>query len=240
MEVSKQTNNINEAAVVVALYSTRKGKMSNVYLPVCWRLKQVCKTYIVTKFRAWITYKVDKTELLFDHLLLLPIIFDPDLLPLVLLVTSSSSHLFSAVLNVPWPACEMCVCVRACLFPSLVSSTIASTVPNLFLRSQLKKCKSHLQLRRHKSGPAEKEEEEEAQERVKQQGRTTRSKCEHSSPNYLFLWRQAITLANPLSGHRWLSSGRMRGRMMGQMTIDDETDGWKGRPPQADKTKDII
>jgi hypothetical protein len=29
-------------------------------------------------------------------------------------------------------------------------------------------------------------------------------------------------------------------RMMGRMTTDDETDGWKGRPSQADKTKDII
>jgi hypothetical protein len=24
------------------------------------------------------------------------------------------------------------------------------------------------------------------------------------------------------------------------MMLDDGTDGWKGRPPQADKTKDII
>jgi hypothetical protein len=40
-----------------------------------------------------------------------------------------------------------------------------------------------------------------AQERVKQQGRTTRSECGHSSPSYLSLWRQAITLASPLNGH---------------------------------------
>jgi hypothetical protein len=112
-QANKQTNNINQAAA--ALYSTRKGKMSNVYLPVCPRFKQVCKTRIVTKFRARITYKVDKTELLFDHLLLLHVVFDPDLLPLVLLATSSSSLLSSAVLNAPWPACEMCACVRACV-----------------------------------------------------------------------------------------------------------------------------
>jgi hypothetical protein len=45
-----------------------------------------------------------------------------------------------------------------------------------------------------KLGPAK--EEEEAQERVKQQGRTTRSECGHSSPSYLSLWRQVITLAS--------------------------------------------
>jgi len=106
---NKQTNNINQAAA--ALYSTRKGKMSNVYLLVCPRLKEVCKTRIVRKFRARITYKVDKTELLFDHLLL-SVVFDRDLLPLVLSAAASSSLLSSAVLNAPWPACEMCVCVR--------------------------------------------------------------------------------------------------------------------------------
>jgi hypothetical protein len=41
-----------------------------------------------------------------------------------------------------------------------------------------------------KSGP----EEEEAQERIKQQGRTTRSECGHGSPSYLSLWRQAIRM----------------------------------------------
>jgi hypothetical protein len=111
LEASKQTNNINQAAT--ALYSTRKGKMSNVYLPVCPTLKQVCKTCIVTKFRTRITYEVDKTELLFDHLLLLHVVFDPDLLQLVLSATSSSFLLSSAILNAPSPACEMCVCVRA-------------------------------------------------------------------------------------------------------------------------------
>jgi hypothetical protein len=134
---NKQTNNINQAAA--ALYSTRKGKMSNVYLLVCPRLKEVCKTRIVRKFRARITYKVDKTELLFDHLLL-SVVFDRDLLPLVLSAAASSSLLSSAVLNAPWPACEMCVCVRAwvcvSLSPSLVSSAIASAVPNLSLCSQ--------------------------------------------------------------------------------------------------------
>jgi hypothetical protein len=45
------------------------------------------------------------------------------------------------------------------------------------------------------------QQKEEAQERVKQQGKTTRSECGHSSPSYLSLWRQAVTLASPLSGH---------------------------------------
>jgi hypothetical protein len=45
------------------------------------------------------------------------------------------------------------------------------------------------------------QQKEEAQERVKQQGKTTRSKCGHSSPNYLSIWRQAVTLASPFSGH---------------------------------------
>jgi hypothetical protein len=45
------------------------------------------------------------------------------------------------------------------------------------------------------------QQKEEVQEQVKQQGRTTRSKCGHSSPSYLSLWRQAITLASPLSKH---------------------------------------
>ncbi len=45
------------------------------------------------------------------------------------------------------------------------------------------------------------QQKEEAQERVKQQGRTTRSECGHCSPRYLSLWRQAVTLASPLSGH---------------------------------------
>ncbi len=45
------------------------------------------------------------------------------------------------------------------------------------------------------------QQKEQAQERVKQQGRTTRSECGHSSPSYLSLWRQAVTLASPLSGH---------------------------------------
>jgi hypothetical protein len=114
-QTSKQTNNINQSAA--ALYSTRKGKMSNVYLLVCPRLKEVCKTRIVIKFRARITYKVDKTELLFDHLLFLSVVFDRDLLPLVLSAAASSSLLSSAVLNAPWPACEMCVCAcaRVCL-----------------------------------------------------------------------------------------------------------------------------
>jgi hypothetical protein len=41
---------------------------------------------------------------------------------------------------------------------------------------------------------------EEAKERVKQQRRTTRSVCGHSRPGYLSVRRQAVTLANPLSG----------------------------------------
>jgi hypothetical protein len=45
------------------------------------------------------------------------------------------------------------------------------------------------------------QQKEKAQERVKQQGRTTRSECGHSSPSYLFLWRQAVTLVSPLSRH---------------------------------------
>jgi len=44
------------------------------------------------------------------------------------------------------------------------------------------------------------QQKEEAEERVKQQGRTTRSECGHSRPGYLSLRRQAVTLANPLSG----------------------------------------
>lgn len=94
-----------------------------VYLLVCPRLKEVCKTRIVRKFRARITYKVDKTELLFDHLLL-SVVFDRDLLPLVLSAAASSSLLSSAVLNAPWPACEMCV--RACVSLSLSVSGFVS------------------------------------------------------------------------------------------------------------------
>jgi hypothetical protein len=41
------------------------------------------------------------------------------------------------------------------------------------------------------------QQKEEVKEGVKQQGRTTHSDCVHSSPNYLSLRRQAITLANP-------------------------------------------
>jgi hypothetical protein len=43
------------------------------------------------------------------------------------------------------------------------------------------------------------QQKQEAQDQVKQQGRTTRSECGHSSPSYLSLWRQAVTLASPLS-----------------------------------------
>jgi hypothetical protein len=46
--------------------------------------------------------------------LLLSVVFDRDLLPLVLSAAASSSLLSSAVLNAPWPACEMCVCVCVC------------------------------------------------------------------------------------------------------------------------------
>jgi hypothetical protein len=45
------------------------------------------------------------------------------------------------------------------------------------------------------------QQKEEARERVKQQGKTTRSICGHSSPNYLSLWKQAVTLVSPLSEH---------------------------------------
>jgi hypothetical protein len=34
--------------------------------------------------------------------------------------------------------------------------------------------------------------------------------------------------------------GMDEGTNDGTMTTDDGTDGWKGRPPQMDKTKDII
>ncbi len=44
------------------------------------------------------------------------------------------------------------------------------------------------------------QQKDEAKEQVKQQGRTTLSDCGHSSPSYLSLRRQAVTLANPLSG----------------------------------------
>jgi hypothetical protein len=44
------------------------------------------------------------------------------------------------------------------------------------------------------------QQKEEAKERVKQQGRTTRSECGHSRPGFLSLRRQVVTLANPLSG----------------------------------------
>jgi hypothetical protein len=44
------------------------------------------------------------------------------------------------------------------------------------------------------------QQKEEAKERVKQQGRTTRSECGHSLSSYLSLRMQAVTLANPLSG----------------------------------------
>lgn len=96
-QTKKEANNINQSAA--ALYSTRKRKMSNVYLLVCPKLKEVCKTRIITKFRARITYKVDKTGLLFDHLLFLFVVFDRDLLPLVLSAASSSFLLSSAVPN---------------------------------------------------------------------------------------------------------------------------------------------
>jgi len=44
------------------------------------------------------------------------------------------------------------------------------------------------------------QQKEKAKERVKQQGRTTRSECGHSRPGYLSLGRQVVTLANPLRG----------------------------------------
>jgi hypothetical protein len=52
------------------------------------------------------------------------------------------------------------------------------------------------------------QQKEEAQERVTQQGRTTRSECGHNSPNYLFFWRQTITLASPLSGHGQITTSK--------------------------------
>jgi hypothetical protein len=45
------------------------------------------------------------------------------------------------------------------------------------------------------------QQKEEAQQQVKQQGISTCFECGHNSPNYLSLWRQAVTLASPLSGH---------------------------------------
>jgi hypothetical protein len=44
------------------------------------------------------------------------------------------------------------------------------------------------------------QQKEEGKERVKQQGRTTRSESGYCSPSYLSLRRQAVTLGNPLSG----------------------------------------
>jgi hypothetical protein len=44
------------------------------------------------------------------------------------------------------------------------------------------------------------QQKEAAKQRVKQQRRTTRSDCRHSSPRYLPLRRQVVTLASPLGG----------------------------------------
>jgi hypothetical protein len=44
------------------------------------------------------------------------------------------------------------------------------------------------------------QQKEYADERVKHQRRTTRSDCRHSSPRYFPLWKQVVTLANPLGG----------------------------------------
>jgi hypothetical protein len=52
------------------------------------------------------------------------------------------------------------------------------------------------------------QQKEEAQRRVKQQGKTTRFECGHSSPSYLSLWRQAVTLASPVSGHGQRTTAR--------------------------------
>ncbi len=108
------------------------------------------------------------------------------------------------------------------------------------------------------------------QERVKQQGRTTHSECGHSSPSYLSLWRQAITLASPLSGHGQRTTAKdgcddglsarerlapvavdaavvlsamERLALMAVIGTDDGTnDGTNGWKgrPTPDKTKDII
>jgi hypothetical protein len=101
------------------------------------------------------------------------------------------------------------------------------------------------------------QQKEETQERIKQQGRTTRFKCGHSSPSYLSLWRQAVTLTSPLSRHgerrttkdgcddglsarerltpvavdaAAVSSTRERLTPVAVIRTDDGTDGWKGRP----------
>jgi hypothetical protein len=44
------------------------------------------------------------------------------------------------------------------------------------------------------------QQKEDAKERVKHQRRTARSDRQHSSPRYLPLRRQVVTLANPLGG----------------------------------------
>jgi hypothetical protein len=44
------------------------------------------------------------------------------------------------------------------------------------------------------------QQKEDVKERVKHQRRTARSDCQHSSPRYLPLRRQVVSLANPLGG----------------------------------------
>jgi hypothetical protein len=99
------------------------------------------------------------------------------------------------------------------------------------------------------------QQKEEAKERVKQQGRTTRSECVNSRPSYLSLRRQAVTRANPLSGPnlrrecasdrfafsyiclfatsvRCISEHKFRGLIISNLRRcnSDETASWPRRP----------